>query len=625
MRSSAGEHDWRPGQGFAPGMRAVVDGLSDAMVITDLSGTIRYANPAAEQLLGWPPGALEGRAAGVLVPGGLPPDAEESFTTFIRASASQLSGRQAQVSLRRRDGSVAVVDIGSSVVDHPLVGPVAIAIIRPHTDHQLRRWSQMTAELLETLRSAPADDDPAKQLLATLGRRLRWDVATLWTRTPGGTLSCRHVWTAGPDIAPTFTAEKAEDATAGADGVPGWVFEHNEPLWIPELAVDPRSTPSIISDGLASAYAFPVRSRGGCIGVVKLLSQRRREPDPSLVELTAAVSDHLGEILRASAQAAEREQLVAELEEVRRAQAFLLSASRILSEASDYRQTVQRLAEVSVPLLADLCLIDIRGEDGEIRRMAAWHADLAKRALTEELRQNYPPSSGGAHPIMTVMGTGRSLWGAEMTDDFLAATTIDERHLAIVKALECTSYMTVPLVVEGGVLGTVTLVSAGSGRRFGERDLSLAEELARQVESVVERARTLDRQQRISHTLQRGLLPDQFPRITGWSFGARYLPAAEGAEIGGDWFDVVGLSRTSVALVVGDVEGHDLEAAKLMGRLRHVFWLLVLEEQAPGKALERLNRFVSASSAERIATVLAAVLDIRSGSLRIASAGHPHR
>lgn len=623
MTTAPGTRGLRPDWSFAPGMRAVVDGLSDALFICDLSGTIRYVNPAAEDLLGWPPGRLEGQPAAILVPGGLPADAEERFASFVRASASHLAGRQAQVSLQRRDGGVVVVDVGLSVVDHPVAGSIAIAIVRPHNDRQLRRWSLITAELLETLRSAPADENPAAQLLAILGRRLGWEVATLWTRSPDGATSCRHTWTAGPDTAPNFIGEKAEDPTSGAQGVPGWVFEHDEPLWIPDFAGDPRATESILAGGIKSAYAFPVRSHGVCIGVVKLLSQRRREPDPSLVELTSAVSDHLGEILRAAAEAAEREQLVAELEEVRRAQEFLLLASRILSQASDYRETVQRLAQVSVPLLADLCLIDIREADGEIRRMAAWHADPAKRALTEVLRHDYPPVAASTHPSVAVMRIGRSQWSAEVDEGFLAAISQDERHLSILKALGFTSYMAVPLGVDGGVLGTVTLISAGSGRHFGERDLSLAEELARQVESVVERARIFDRQQQISHTLQRGLLPERFPQITGWSFGARYLPAAEEAEVGGDWFDVIRLSEDSVALVVGDVEGHDLEAAKLMGRLRHVFWLLILEEQAPDRALERLNQFLLASSAERIATVLAVVLDVERGTLSTASAGHP--
>ena len=146
-----------------------------------------------------------------------------------------------------------------------------------------------------------------------------------------------------------------------------------------------------------------------------------------------------------------------------------------------------------------------------------------------------------------------------MDDEFLRSTTRDERHYDILKMLEFTSYVTVPLRLrDEQVLGTVTLVSAGSGRRFSEKDLGLAEQLAEQVSSVVIHARAYDRERRISHELQQHLLPDAIPSIVGWDVAARYRPAAVGVEVGGDWYDVVPISDDLVALVVGDVEGHDL-------------------------------------------------------------------
>ena len=158
-----------------------------------------------------------------------------------------------------------------------------------------------------------------------------------------------------------------------------------------------------------------------------------------------AVGDHLGELLHVSAPATERQHLVEELLEARRRNEFLLLATQVLSEVVGYREMVERLAQVSVPVLADLCLIDIEDEDGQMWRMAAWHADPDKRALTEELRTSYPPDPAGTHPTMEVIRSGRSMWSAEMDDEFLRATSRDERHYAIVKTLDFTSYVTVPL------------------------------------------------------------------------------------------------------------------------------------------------------------------------------------
>ncbi len=211
-----------------------------------------------------------------------------------------------------------------------------------------------------------------------------------------------------------------------------------------------------------------------------------------------------------------------------------------------------------------------------------------------------------------------------MSDDFLRSSSRDERHFRILKALGFESYMTVPLRLrDEQVLGTVTLVSAGSGRRFSERDLGLAEQLAHQVSSVVIRARAYDRERRISHELQRHLLPDAIPPIDGWEVAARYQPAGVGVEVGGDWYDVVPIDEHVVALVVGDVEGHDLGAARTMSRLRHTLSLLVLEERAPGKALQRLNRVALSGSAGRLTTTLVGVLDTRTGIITLSSAGHP--
>jgi PAS domain S-box-containing protein len=607
------------------GVRAVLDILSDAVVATDEQGEIRYVNAAAETLMGWPRGSLVGRPVYDLVPDSLYGMLGDDFGAFVRSQAEDLVGRRLPAVIKRADGSDVHTELVISIFDHPLAGRVVVGIFRPRDDRKLQRWSELTSELLEILADAPIDEPPAERLLSTLGRRLEWDVTTLWAVSAGQELVCRHVWTRSPSVAPAFAQEKAADPTSGSEGLPRWVIEHGEPLWVSDLVTDRRfMTDALVQDGLQSAYAFPVRHHGACVGIVKMLSRHPRERDPSVVELMDAVGDHLGELLHASAQAAEREQLVDDLLEARRRNEFLLLATQVLSEVVDYRDMVERLAQVSVPVMADLCLIDIEDEDGQMRRMAAWHADPAKRVLTEELRASYPPDPAGVHPSVEVIRSGRSMWSAEMDDEFLRATSRDERHYSILKTLGFTSYMTVPLRLrDEQVLGTVTLVSAGSGRRFSEKDLGLAEQLAEQVSSVVIRARAYDRERRISHELQRHLLPDAIPSIGGWDVAARYRPAALGVEVGGDWYDVVPISEHLVALVVGDVEGHDLGAARIMSRLRHTLGLLLLEERAPGKALQRLNRVSLSGVGGRLATALVGVLNTRTGSLAFSSAGHP--
>ena len=210
---------------------------------------------------------------------------------------------------------------------------------------------------------------------------------------------------------------------------------------------------------------------------------------------------------------AERTQLVDELLEERRRNEFLLLAAQVLSEVFDYRDMVTRLAQVSVPVLADLCIIDIADEAGPLRRMAAWHADPAEAGADRgAARACTRPNPTARTRSVEVMRSGRSMWSDHMTDEFLRETSRDERHYEIIKQLGFTSYMTVPLGSGGdGVIGTVTLVSAGSGRRFSEKDLGLAEQLATQVSSVVSRARAYDRERRICTSCSATCCPTPSP------------------------------------------------------------------------------------------------------------------
>ncbi len=631
----------------ALGVCSVLDELSDAVVAADEQGQIRYTNQAADTLMGWPSGSLLGRSVLDIVPDSVAGPLAGGVEDFVHTQVPVLLGRRIPAVIRRADGSEVDTELVISMFDHETAGRVVLGIFRPHDDKKLQRLSELTTELLEIMQDAPIDDPPAERLLSTLGRRLGWDMTALWTVTPRHELVCHDVWVQDPELDGTTadatattsamdadTDTNSEGAVADDDGLctqcgseamARLVIEQGQPLWISDVSEDPRCADDALAPkGLRSIYAFPILYRGACVGVVELLSRERRQRDRSVVDLLNAVAGHLGELLHASALQAEREGLVDELLEARRRSEFLLLAAQVLSEFVDYGEMVERLARVSVPVLADLCLIDLEDDDKHMRRMAAWHADPAKRPLAEELKNWYAPLSTGHDPIMEVMRTGRSMWSSDVSDEFLQESSRDTRHYSILKELGFTSFMTVPLRTrEGEVIGTVTLVSCGSGRRFSEKDLDLAEQLAKQVGSVVSRARAYDRERRISHELQRNLLPDAIPAVVGWDVAARYRPASAGHEVGGDWYDVVPITDDLVALVVGDVEGHDLSAAKTMSHLRRTLGMLLLEERSPGKALERLNRFCLLGAEQRLATALVGMLDRATGVISFSSAGHP--
>jgi PAS domain S-box-containing protein len=177
------------------GVRVVLDGLRDAVVATDDKGVIRYVNAAAEDLLGWPRGGLVGRPVFDLVPDSLTATVGEDYGAFVRSQAAHLVGRPLDTDVKRADGTDVRTELVISIFDHPLAGPVVVGILRARDDTKLQRWSELTSELLEILADAPIDEPPAERLLSTLGRRLDWDVTTLWTVSASRELVCRHVWT----------------------------------------------------------------------------------------------------------------------------------------------------------------------------------------------------------------------------------------------------------------------------------------------------------------------------------------------------------------------------------------------------------------------------------------------
>jgi PAS domain-containing protein len=304
-------------------------------------------------------------------------------------------------------------------------------------------------------------------------------------------------------------------------------------------------------------------------------------------------------------------------------QAFLLEAAEIIAQAEGYRETLERLAAVAVPTLADLCLVDTLTWDGRIVRMAAKHSDPALQPLVDELGSNYAPDPAGQHPSIEVIHAGRVRWSTTMSDDFLRQTTRDDHHFELLKLLNFTSFMALPLIADNRILGSITLVSAGSGRRFGPAAVALAEDFTSYVAQVVAPAHRNDAARHAAQTLQDSLLPDHVPRVPGLEIAVRYLPATLDADVGGDFYDIIpgGSGRTTV--VIGDVAGHDMQAAAVMGKVRTAVRVLANQANGPKHMVEMLRDGWDDLDLERMVTLIVATVDVPGGELRIVSVGHP--
>jgi PAS domain S-box-containing protein len=188
----------------------------------------------------------------------------------------------------------------------------------------------------------------------------------------------------------------------------------------------------------------------------------------------------------------ERVQLVMEqaaraaAEASERRAAFLANASNALAASLEYRTTLARVARLAVPTIADWCFVDILEEDGAMRRVAVSHADPAKAALAEAAKRHAGPAMWQG-PQGDVLRTGKAIL-IEDVDHAIARIVQNEEHARVIHEIAARSAMVAPLVSRGRTLGTLTLISAESGRRFAMSDLALAEELSRRAAIAVENA-----------------------------------------------------------------------------------------------------------------------------------------
>jgi PAS domain S-box-containing protein len=273
----------------------------------------------------------------------------------------------------------------------------------------------------------------------------------------------------------------------------------------------------------------------------------------------------------AEAAAAEREARMA-AETARERLSFLAEASsELASSVLDMETTLARAVDLAVPRLAEGCAIHLVDEQGEAKALAATHLD----------REQLGPLRGVAD-IRDATGVGA-----------VARTSVSEIRpgLAIL-----------PLRSQSRTLGTLTLAGAADWQ-IDPADLQLAEQLAVRAAIAIENARLFAERSRVARSLQASLLPPGLPAIPGLELGARYAPAGEGVEVGGDFYDAFALDGGRWLLVVGDVRGKGVDAAAVTGLARHSIRSIALYESEPKAILGHLNRVLLAAEADRVAAL----------------------
>jgi hypothetical protein len=336
------------------------------------------------------------------------------------------------------------------------------------------------------------------------------------------------------------------------------------------------------------------------------------------------------ELARSIAEQAQSDAEAAQ-SEAERAQgrlALMAEATSTLIATLDMSELLDRLARLCIPRLADWCFVTLLDDYGDVREFAARHRDGRDDEL-QMFGALHVLHLGPGSPSRRSMASSRPVVLDDLTPDVLEEVFTYPGALEAFQGLGGAQIVTVPMVARRRTLGAIALIRTSADNPFGQDDVHLAADLASRAALAIDNVRLYQREHTVADTLQRSLLP-VLPEVPGIEAAAHYVSASSAADVGGDFYDLLALPDESVALVVGDVVGHDVAAAAAMGHLRGLLRAVVWDavDADPGAVLNRVDRLVQGLQVASLATMVYAravrpEADGEPWTVHVANAGHP--
>ncbi|GAA4544073.1 SpoIIE family protein phosphatase [Streptomyces collinus] len=307
--------------------------------------------------------------------------------------------------------------------------------------------------------------------------------------------------------------------------------------------------------------------------------------------------------------------------------ALLAETTAQLTSTLDVDEALRRLVTLVLPRLADWAVIDLITERDEVWRTVVVHSDGDTLTHHEDLQGPMPPiPEESPMPLSRALrGVASNLAGPQTyqgpPDSGIA---VEQRRLFDATGMR--SAAIAPIRSTRAVLGALTLGRDENQAPFTPVDLPLIEDIARRAGLALDNARLYQRQRKVAETMQNHLLP-QMPGVSGLQMTVRYLPAPDASQVGGDWYDAFPLSDASTALAIGDVVGHDLEAAAGMAQVRNMLRAYAWSQhEPPSRIVERLDEAIQHITDVTMATtIFARVEPAEDGHWQLSwtNAGHP--
>ncbi|WP_414507059.1 SpoIIE family protein phosphatase [Streptomyces sp. NEAU-L66] len=572
--------------GATPGQPGgLLDVLGVAAVMLDADGRITLWSPQAEALFGWTAEEALGRPAAQLLVG------PEHFDLVLGLFSQVMAGGESWAGVfpvQHKDGSTRLVEFRNMRLLDERGESYALGIA---TDQAvLRRVERDLALSVRLVAQSPIG-------LAVLDTSLRFVMVNPALERINDLPADQHI---GRDVREALS------------------FLDTDTIVSSMRAVLDTGTPLLDQYTVGRTAADPNADRAWSVSYYRL-----EDPHGRVLGLATSVVD-----------VTEQHRSATEAARARRRLAVIADASATVGTTLDVDQTAHELADVIVPELADMAAVDVldavldgrrptslsRGGPARFRALA-----VSAAYSTEAVRAADPTGQIASYEadrlITRCVTEARPVLVPRVSADDLPHIAADPQGAALLGKAGLHSYLAVPLIARGEVLGALSLYRVRNPLPFDEDDAVLAVELAARAAVCIDNARSYQSERRTALTLQRHLMNHRPPQPTAMEIAYRYQPAQAASEVGGDWFDAIPVAGDKTALVVGDVMGSGINAAATMGQLRTTARALADLDLDPAEVLRHLDH-IAVGLDPAFATCLYAVYDPHRMECRIAVAGH---
>ncbi|AZS75838.1 PAS sensor protein [Streptomyces lydicus] len=572
--------------GATPGQPGgLLDVLGVAAVMLDADGRITLWSPQAEALFGWTAEEALGRPAAQLLVG------PEHFDLVLGLFSQVMAGGESWAGVfpvQHKDGSTRLVEFRNMRLLDERGESYALGIA---TDQAvLRRVERDLALSVRLVAQSPIG-------LAVLDTSLRFVMVNPALERINDLPADQHI---GRDVREALS------------------FLDTDTIVTSMREVLDTGTPLLDQYTVGRTAADPNADRAWSVSYYRL-----EDPHGRVLGLATSVVD-----------VTEQHRSATEAARARRRLAVIADASATVGTTLDVDQTAHELADVIVPELADMAAVDVldavldgrrptslsRGGPARFRALA-----VSAAYSTEAVRAADPTGQIASYEadrlITRCVTEARPVLVPRVSADDLPHIAADLQGAALLGKAGLHSYLAVPLIARGEVLGALSLYRVRNPLPFDEDDAVLAVELAARAAVCIDNARSYQSERRTALTLQRHLMNHRPPQPTAMEIAYRYQPAQAASEVGGDWFDAIPVAGDKTALVVGDVMGSGINAAATMGQLRTTARALADLDLDPAEVLRHLDH-IAVGLDPAFATCLYAVYDPHRMECRIAVAGH---